>query len=203
MRVTIGIPTQWGIWRAGMALSLIHAIDALSTDGHVVELSPQNGPYLALNREASAQDAIRNKSDLLAFVDTDMAFPPGALSHLIARGKDVIGVNYYEKKLPLVSTLKMLGSDGELLTDGEHVTMDLPKEPFQVGGLGCGLLVVNVQRMVTCLAAPYFAFDELRGKVMGEDVAFCNRARKAGMQVWCDPTIPVAHIGDYFYGQFD
>ena len=200
MRVTVGIPTQWGLWRAQMGLSLIAALSDLKCD---FLLSPQNGPYLDDNREASASDARADESDYLLFVDTDMAFPPFALRQLIEAKKDVIGANYYEKRLPLVSTVKMANAKGELLQDNEHVRMDLPTEPFPVAGLGAGLLCINMQRMVEMMAPPYFAFADQHGFRMGEDLAFCTRARKAGLQVWCDPTIPVAHIGDYPYGKFD
>lgn len=200
MNLTIGIPTQWGLWRAQMGLSLCRAI--VSTPGEIT-LSPQNGPYLALNREASMRDAIIAKSDYLIFVDTDMVFPADAFTRLIAHGKDVIGANYYEKRLPLVTNVKPIGPNGEMADDGKLGTMTMPHEPFQCAGLGAGLLAIRVARVQECMAPPYFAFADHRGEMMGEDLAFCGRARRAGLQVWCDPTIPVLHVGDYLYGQTD
>jgi hypothetical protein len=34
---------------------------------------------------------------------------------------------------------------------------------------------------------------------MGEDLYFCRKARAWGLEVWCDPTIEIKHIGDYEY----
>jgi predicted O-methyltransferase YrrM len=34
------------------------------------------------------------------------------------------------------------------------------------------------------------------GNDIGEDLAFCIRAKKAGFKIWCDPTIPLNHIGE-------
>jgi len=34
---------------------------------------------------------------------------------------------------------------------------------------------------------------------VGEDVAFCQQAAEAGLEIWCDPTITLSHIGDYHY----
>lgn len=197
MQVTLGIPTQWGLWRSEMALSLIRALHHLDQ----VHLSPQYGPYLDENREASAQEAVAMKSDHLAFVDTDMIFPPDAIANLIDLGKDVVGANYYEKRFPLVSTVKLLAEDGEINDDGKLVTHAMPTQPFRCAGVGAGLMVVNVKRMVDCIAPPYFAFADLRGKRMGEELSFCKRARDAGMEVWCDPRPNVYHIGDYPFGK--
>ena len=35
-----------------------------------------------------------------------------------------------------------------------------------------------------------------QASVFGEDVIFCRRAREAGFDVWCDPTVKCNHIGD-------
>lgn len=200
MRVTIGIPSQWGLWRSEMGLSLIRALQPL---GGEVHLSPQGGPYLDMNREACAREAVAMKSDFLIFVDTDMAFGPDALARLVAHGKDIVGANYYEKRFPLVSTVKLLDDEGQLRDDGKAVTQDFGHAPFQCGGVGAGLMAIRVSRMVECMAAPYFWFADQKGHRMGEELSFCTRARAAGLEVWCDPTIPVLHIGEFGYGKLD
>ena len=30
---------------------------------------------------------------------------------------------------------------------------------------------------------------------VGEDLAFCWRARQLGYRIWCDPRIPLGHVG--------
>jgi hypothetical protein len=37
------------------------------------------------------------------------------------------------------------------------------------------------------------------GEFIGEDVNFCKRANEMGLEVWCDPTIRIGHIGEYLY----
>ena len=29
---------------------------------------------------------------------------------------------------------------------------------------------------------------------LGEDLAFCQRARASGSQIWCDPTVRIGHV---------
>lgn len=200
MRVLVGIPTQWGLWRAEMGLSLYRVI---ANTQHALMVAPKNGPYLDENREACMRDAIQANADFLVFIDTDMVFPPDAVDRLLAHGKDVIGANYYEKRLPLVSTVKLFGTDGEMADDGKFVQQEMPPEPFRCAGLGAGLMAIRVSRVAALMAAPYFAFADRKGQRMGEELSFCERARHAGLEVWCDPTIPVLHVGEFPYGKLD
>jgi len=195
-QVTIGIPSQ-GMWKDAMGLSLAQAVIGLP---YALHFSIQRGPYLETNRDACVTDALSVKSDYLVFIDTDIAFPPEALGQLIAHGKDVVGGNYYEKRLPLVSTVKLLGQ----AFDGQMVQRTFPTAPFQCAAVATGFLCLDLKRVVQCMAPPYFCFGTKDGKLRaGEDVEFCLRARKAGLQVWCDPTISLWHIGDYFFGPND
>jgi GT2 family glycosyltransferase len=47
------------------------------------------------------------------------------------------------------------------------------------------------------LEKPYFTLDESRPAM--EDVVICEKAREAGYDIWCDPTIKIGHIGTYIY----
>jgi hypothetical protein len=201
MQVTIGIPSL-GLWKDVMGLSLARALVQFPCDVH---FSIQRGPYLDLSRDACVNEAIAVKSDYLFFVDTDMVFPPNAMAQMLkcAEGKDILGGNYFEKRLPLVSTLKL--SDGEGFVEGKRT---LPTVPFRCAAVGTGFMVIDLKRLQECLAAPYFAFTTDAAQATkawaagpGEDTAFCLRAAKAGLSVWCDPTIPLLHSGEYLYGQ--
>ncbi len=202
MQVTIGIPSADGLWKDVMGVSLARSLVGFPCDLH---LSPQRGCYIDENRDACVHDALSVKSDLLFFVDTDMVFPPGAMGQLMqnAKGKDIIGGLYYEKRLPLVATVKM--PEGDQFASG---VIDRPKEPFRCAAVGTGFMVIDLKRLVECMTPPFFAFTEDARQVTrawaagpGEDTAFCLRARKAGLSVWCDPTIPLYHSGEFLYGQ--
>jgi len=48
------------------------------------------------------------------------------------------------------------------------------------------------------IGAPWFEFSYEPERV-GEDVNFCRKARKAGYNIWVDPTIQVRHLGEYAF----
>lgn len=171
---------------------MVQAVTQFPYDLH---LSIQRGPYLALAREACLVEAIAAQSDYLVFIDTDIAFQVDALPRLLAHGKDVIGGAYNEKRLPAVSTVKLDDGTGKIFK-GMKV---LPNEPFQCIAVATGFMAVNLKRLTACMAPPCFTYAFDGKDFMGEDVQFCLRARAAGMQIWCDPTIELKHIGRWAY----
>lgn len=175
-----------------MGLSLAQAVTQFPHDLH---FSIQRGPYLALAREACLVEAIQVKSDYLVFIDTDIAFQVDALPRLLAHGKDVIGGAYNEKRSPPVSTVKLDDGTGKIFK-GMKV---LPHEPFQCIAVATGFMAINLKRLTTCMAPPVFTYAFDGHDFMGEDVQFCLRARAAGLEVWCDPTIGLKHIGRWAY----
>ena len=129
----------------------------------------------------------------ILFVDDDMIFPPDTLRRLLAHGKDIIGVLSNSRKLPLQPTVQLL--DGSVLKHGEA-----PQELFQVKAVGGGVLLIDT-KVFDKIDQPYFSMKTHPNgyTLMGEDSWFCERAAQKGIDVWCDPTILIKHIGDFTY----
>jgi hypothetical protein len=51
------------------------------------------------------------------------------------------------------------------------------------------------------LTRPYFpmSFDDKGQVTVSEDIGFCEKAKDAGFDIWCDPTVEVKHYGDFAY----
>lgn len=190
-RVTVGIPC-YEHFKAEMAISLIQALLRCPYELH---LTVQRGVYLDVSREACVEAALAVQSDYLMFIDTDIQFPADGIERLIARNKDVIGAPYNEKRLPQVSTVKLSDGNGGFAS----TTVNLPTDAFPCAAVGTGFMAVNLKRMVAHLQPPYFSYMNVENRFMGEDVAFCTRARSAGLEVWADPTIRLAHYGEIAY----
>jgi len=198
VRIGIGIPT-YDTWKAAMALSLIGALNRLQ--GIEYSIIARKGCYLDILREECVQTALELKCDRLVFVDTDMMFPPEAIAQLLEAKKDIIGAAYNQKGLPLRSTVRL--SDGK---DAFLEGVPVPTQPFKCAAVATGLMAINMHRLTDNMAPPYFAYEsaqrlKLAAKLGrgGEDVAFCVRAAECGLEVWCDPTIPVKHLGEFAY----
>lgn len=190
-RVVVGIPSN-GDMKVLTACCLAMGTNLLRVVGHDVDLVNSPGPYTHWNREHLVNAALETDADYLMFVDTDVTFPPDGIARLIDRGKDIIGGMYNLKQPEPVSTIKMWNQDRSAFQSFNGRT--IPTDLFQVAAVPTGFMLIRL----ACLAKmkhPFFPCEF----GMGEDVAFCLNAQKAGLDVWCDPTIEVKHIGDYAY----
>ena len=141
------------------------------------------------------------KSDYLMFVDSDMIFPLNSIVKLMLSGKEIIGGLYFKKSegsKPVAAKLNEEGMFKEI--------KEIPKEIFEVDAIGTGFLLIRrtvfdkfTQEKIEELGEP-FNFNTLKsGGEESEDWAFCRRAKALGFKIYCDPTIPLGHIGEQIY----
>ena len=191
MRISLGIATRGEVC-IETTMGLLHM---LKETPHEFHLNFHKGTYLGELRNAMLNDAREVKADYLMFVDTDIIFPPDGLNRLLAKNKDIIGGMYNMKSLPLINTIKMADKDGKIIpvTDFE-----VPNKPFQCYAIPSGFMLIKLEAIKDMKNPFNFDYDE-KGEFIGEDVGFCMRCQKAGLEIWCDPTINIGHIGSYVY----
>lgn len=190
-KITIGVLSQ-GILKTEMASSLIMAVNSIFCPLHVLFYQ---GAYVHDNRNQVVDAAIKEGSTHLMFIDYDQTFPVDGIATLLSRNKDIVGGCYNKRILPLQTTVMACvdGSQPRLLNPDE-----VPKELFRCNTVPTGFMLINMD-VFKKMPPPYFSFDPLDEKLVGEDVYFCRKAGKYGIEVWCDPTIRIGHIGDYVY----
>lgn len=149
------------------------------------------GGYPAFSRNLAVKSARELKVTHLMFVDADQTFPPDGIKRLLDHDKDIIGASYNERKLPLISTVKLMDNNGEIV--GGQIP--LPASAFKAYAVGMGFCLIKMT-VFDKLIYPYFD-TELEPEFMTEDIYFCKKARKEGFDIWCDPTLEVGHIGSY------
>ena len=178
---------------ANMPAKTAHAVAALClhSSDKVIDFLLIQSCDIASSRMWLAKQAVEKGATHLLFIDSDMLFPSDALEQLLAKDKDIIGVEYNKRKFPL-----------------ETVTAYMPEveksetEPFKVGVAGTGFMLIKTDVFKNPLLDPnWFSFGRNKeGKnVIGEDGWFCNSARAIGYDVYVDPVIKMAHLGEYLY----
>jgi hypothetical protein len=195
MKVCVAVP-HGGTVKGRLLTDLIVAICSLQDQCAFVwaEVEGTLGPH---NRWLAGQQAIQTESDYLWLVDNDMAIPSDALPRLVAADKELIGADYSYRRLPLMSTVKMLDATGEIVIADRST---FPKEPFRCHAIGSGCKLVKVSALKR-IPQPWFALawnaDGSLAKT--DDVWFCEQAKSVGIETWCDPSLDVKHIGDFLY----
>jgi len=202
MKITLAICTNRDV-KAKTLQSLLELVNyTKDVDFHI--LVAQRGYTIAENRNYCVVQAQKNGSDYLFFVDDDMTFLPDTLESLLKHKLGVVGVNSYSRCLPLSSTVGLMDDDGKYMHPDKHTAweMRIPSKLFNCYFVGCGICLIDM-KVFDKIEKPYFEFIAGdNGMVLhGEDGTFCEKVKKAGMDIWCDGSIEVSHIGEYLYSK--
>jgi len=149
--------------------------------------------------------ALQKDATHVCFIDTDMKFRSLMLHQLLAHDKPVVGVASRKKKYPKEYTIKVVEpAKPRRINDDE-----LPSVPFnKIDGhpilVGTGIMLIDLRKVNPVLGRPWFKFNSYWDNednigYEGEDDYFCRKVLDAGLDIWCDPTVYVKHIGDAEY----
>jgi len=133
--------------------------------------------------------------DYLMFIDSDMVFPQDTIDRLMAHGKDICGATYVRRGPPFDN----LGQ-----ATPEYASHE--KGLIKMFYIPTGMLLIK-RKVFEALEAPYFRYgiaEEIK-RVKGEDMDFCERAREAGFDIWCDLdlSMELRHIYTYMLSPID
>jgi GT2 family glycosyltransferase len=169
-KLGIGMATQ-GLCEARTAFSLATAMRYVDVP---MQLFLGIGCYIHQNRDTVVRQALDGECSHLLFVDSDIMFNHDAILKLIADDKDIVGARYNKRITPIESTVK---DDIKVLSE----VLFVPS----------GFLLIDT-KVFKKIGKPYFSFDK---KSDSDDLYFCNKALAKGFKIWCDPTIPIGHLG--------
>lgn len=192
VKVMMAIPSR-DVWKSDFGVSFAMMLAASVTQLPFLDVIVNNakGASLAMNRIDLCQKAIDAKCDYILFMDDDMRVPMGTLMMFLKHQVDIIGANCARREWPPAPTAK--GFDNNLVYTREKST-GLEK----VKSVGTGIMMIHTS-VFNKIEKPWFCEDPVAR--IGEDVFFCNQARKAGYDIFIDHDVSkdVVHIGEFDY----
>jgi hypothetical protein len=184
--ITVGIPSYDHI-KTECVLSVVNLITRSDLKLHFVF---NQSLYIDYNRNQLVEAARQNGSTHLMFIDSDIQFPPDGIARLLAHDKAVVG-GYYNTRRGN-NPIRFLDDDGNV------IVKDIPETLFKCHVLPTGFMLIRMDTF-DALSKPYFATITHEQGTIGEDVAFCRWVADAGIEIWCDPTIKLGHVGKHIY----
>ena len=183
-KVLIATPSK-GTVPARHLLSMVNLVKGIDID---VEYAVQLGLDLASNRRMLIRKAQEIGATHIFFVDDDISFSSqeNPLKKLLTYDKDIVGVDYNFRQLPLKSMSTPLADKTDTLYPCESIPS--------------GFMLIKMS-VFDKISEPWFIFERTEtGEItVSDDVHFCRKAREYGFEVFCDPTIKLGHIGYYNY----
>lgn len=173
------------------------------TKYEVVPIVATEGYTTAEGRTYCVIQAKKNDCTHILFIDDDMIFPEDTIEQLLSANVEIVGVPSNSRTLPLSTTVALLDENGGYKNPDKYpdFEMQIPYEVFKCYSIGMGVALIDME-VFNKIDRPWFKFvvNEELGKIMiGEDAWLCKKAREKGIDIWCDGTFEVGHIGDYIY----
>lgn len=186
-------------------VSTFTLVHALSQAGFNVLYRPVEGGLISKQRNVIGQAAIEEDCEYLLQIDSDSVFDVKDVMIMLDMDKNVVG-SLYRMKIPPFLPIAYRYSPEK--GDGYFTRMhwaEIPHEPFVVGAIGAGLLLVKVEFLklmfldpfVRKFGQPFNLHQRADGIEIGEDMAFCMRVRQLGEEVWCHPSENMGHAGTF------
>jgi hypothetical protein len=183
-RVAIAVPSG-DMVHADFAMA--YAQLCMASAGLPLQLITVKSSIVAQARNNGVELARGFGADYILFLDSDMLFPSTALFRLLLHRKDIVGATYTKRVAPFEILGTKLAEQPAVLSGD---LLEMQRIPT-----GCLLIKMDVFEK---LSKPYFRFDiDAQGAIVGEDYVFCDRAREAGFQIWCDAVMSreIGHLG--------
>ena len=151
-------------------------------------------------RDTIARFAVDKDYDYILFADSDMVFSADDLKRLLAHNVGICSGLYVTrdgrnepvlyKKIVTRRTFPYRAP--ELIPDNE------PSGFARVAACGFGFVLIKVS-VVKCMLKHYKSlFEPFKG--VGEDIAFCLRAKRCGFYTFADRDVKLGHVGEVIYG---
>ncbi len=190
----LAIPVTSWMWSvsARALLTLSHSLPPGSSVGMTTE-----GPSSSsANRNRLIEEFLRDETfRWILFVDSDMEPPARAAFSLLcsaaAVGADVIAALCYSRQQPYrlaAAEIEELPEDKERIKSAADM---YGVRKANAVGMGCTLIQRHV---LETLRTPWFESPPDKPGTL-EDYVFCEKARKAGFNVYIDCDLEVGHVG--------
>jgi hypothetical protein len=205
MRVAICIPAR-GQMEVTTAFDLTRMAAYMAVKKNIdLNVYTSQGTLIFDQRNSLVHTAVVEKCDYILFIDADMRFPKTTLERLLAHNKDIIGVNATTRMMPPKPTARNIQINEDGSVDWLEIFSNKEKGIGKVDAIGCGIMLIKTSCLKD-IPQPYFYFEQLlKGKLLGEDIYFCIKAKDAGIDTWVDHdlSMEIGHVGSYTYGWDD
>ena len=155
------------------------------------------GSLIYTSRDEIAKKALADEADYVMWFDSDMVFNPDTLTRLLKymdEGHSMVTGVYYRRKPPFSPTIFKTMEINPETCEAKWTEFDeVPEKPFEVEACGFGCVLMKTEIFVAVFSKFGYMFTPI-GNV-GEDIAFCWRARQCGYNILADPSIALGHVG--------
>lgn len=192
MKILIAVPCMDQV-----ATPFAQSIASLNKKGDCL-LSFMMSSLVYDSRNKLVGQAMQMEADYIMWFDSDMIFAPDTMERLFAdieeNDLDIVTGLYFNRRPPFTPVI-FSELDGDINSSSHKDYNDYPENSlFEVAGCGFGCVLMKTDVLYDIAAKDGPVWFSPLGNI-GEDCAFCIRARKHGYKIMCDSNVKLGHIG--------
>lgn len=193
MIILLGMPTVGKI-PTKTAISLLQTVKKGAVEPLLVE-----GSLVYDSRDQIATFAVNNGYDYVLYADSDMIFSADDLNKLIAHDADIVSGLYVTRhgEQKNVAYKKIITRRRFPYRQPELINDTLTSGYSEIAAVGFGFVLIKTSAIKSMLKRYKSLFEPRWG--VGEDIAFCLRAKKCGYKIYIDRDVKLGHIGEKVY----
>lgn len=188
MKLLIAVPT-YDYMHYQFVECLTKLLRRLDSDGANYELALQGGTLVYVGRDKLARKAMDEGFSHVLWLDSDMIFTEELLDDLMFSGKPFVTGIAHGRRAPHMSCIFREVWPAADRWEGH----EYPSGAFKIGGCGFACVLIKTEIIKAVWEKNGSAFFPMRE--LGEDLAFCKRARDLGHEIWAEPSVRLGHIG--------
>lgn len=195
MKVLLGMPCVKSIPTKTVG-SLLNTVEKGFVDAMIVD-----GSLIYDSRNDIARVAVDNDYDYVLYVDSDMVFDKDDLKRLIEHNVGICSGLYLTRRgenknviySKIITRRRFPFRAPKLIHDNRSTGFG------RIAACGFGFCLIQTSVLKTMFKHYKNLFEPFKG--VGEDIAFCIRARRCGFYTFCDRDVKLGHIGEIVYGE--
>ena len=187
MKLMVAVPTVDYV-PADFVKSLAQLSLRLGRERIPADVEIVGGTLVYIARERLAHRAIRDEYTHVLWLDSDMIFKPSIVEDLLFCGKEMVCGAFVSRRPPYGPCVYTDISDPANMKKVEN----FGTEPFRVDGCGFAAVLTSVSLLDAVQSNFGTCFRPTED--YGEDLAFCDRVKQLGREIWCEPTVRPGHI---------
>ena len=200
MKLMVAVPTVDYV-HADFVKSLTRLSLRLGRERIPANVEVVGGTLVYIARDRLAKRAVDDEYTHVLWLDSDMTFSDSIVEDLLFCGKDMVCGAFVSRRPPYGPCVYTDISDPGNMKKVEN----FGTEPFRVDGCGFATVLTSVSLLADVKRAFSTCFRPT--EQYGEDLAFCDRVKQLGREIWCEPTVRPGHIahvpvyaGEHLFG---
>lgn len=195
-KVLLGIISNQSNWPVYFVTSIIEMYNYTKDNSNIdVKLRIFSAVEVQQMRNYCCMHAIEAGFDYVFMVDTDMVYPKDSIIKLVKHNKDFVVGSATQRMTPFLPTQYKEFKEKNFKHPSNRIFISKKNHKLiSIGGTGVVGALIKTD-VLKKLELPFFKVDykENQKNVIGSDIYFCNKLRKAKIKMYLDPTVNYKH----------